>query len=954
MLVRISCAFLMLATVGGVGCRTTASPAAPAPAAAAAPPPVPLAMPGETHLRDVRQLTFGGENAEAYWSPNGAELIYQAHVQAHAGASGCDRIYRMPVTAANPRPIPVSSGQGATTCGFFLPGTKDVLFSSTQLAGPACPPPPDRSRGYVWAIYPSYDIFRAGEDGKNLRPLTDTPGYDAEATACPLDGSTVFTSMRDGDLEIYRMNGDGKNVRRLTHEVGYDGGAVFDADCTHIAWRASRPKPGPERDEYQRMLQQGLVRPTKLELWMANADGSDAHQVTYLDAASFAPAFFPALSHAEERRLIFSSNYGDPKGREFDLWAIDASGANLERITTAPGFDGFPMFSPASDHLAFASNRATAPGQHDTNVFVARWDQKVVRRYAETGADRVLADVRWLADPQREGRGLGTAGLVAAGTYMEAGLQRAGLKGAADSGSFRQLFPVPTEIQVAPGTALALGGAALPATAFTPAAYSAQGAVKAPLVLAGHGIVDQGLGVNDYAGLDVRGKIVVVRRFAPDTAAFSAGEARRRAGDVRRKAFTAREKGARALLVVDAPTAPAGEAADWKQPEEAPFPALRAEGYGDAGLPVLFVHRAAFAKTLARLTQRQPVTASVKVVLKVTETPAFNVVARVPAGVPEGQRLPGVVVLGAHYDHLGLGGRHSMEPETHAAHLGADDNASGAAALVEAARELFAHRAGLRRDVIVVAFSGEEEGDLGSTHFTRTPPTGLTMSDVTGMVNLDMVGRLRDNRAAVLGTASADEWPGLVEAACASARIECSGGGAPTDGFGASDQMPFAAAGVPVAHFFTGTHHDYHRPSDTADKINAAGAAQIALAAAALVTSVANRPEPMKAKHVDATPPGGGDMRSFGASLGTIPDYAGPPGGAPGVLLAGVRPGGPAEAAGLRRGDILIKLGAHDVRTVEDFMYALNASKPGETATAVVIRDGRPVPIKVTFQQGHR
>lgn len=955
MLVRISCAFLMLATVGGVGCRTTASPAAPAPAAAAAPPPVPLAMPGETHLRDVRQLTFGGENAEAYWSPNGAELIYQAHVQAHAGASGCDRIYRLPVTAANPQPIPVSSGQGATTCGFFLPGTKDVLFSSTQLAGPACPPPPDRSRGYVWAIYPSYDIFRAGEDGKNLRPLTDTPGYDAEATACPLDGSIVFTSMRDGDLEIYRMNGDGKNVRRLTHEVGYDGGAVFDADCTHIAWRASRPKPGPERDEYQRMLQQGLVRPTKLELWMANADGSDAHQVTYLDAASFAPAFFPALSHAEERRLIFSSNYGDPKGREFDLWAIDASGANLERITTAPGFDGFPMFSPASDHLAFASNRATAPGQHDTNVFVARWDQKVVRRYAETGADRVLADVRWLADPQREGRGLGTAGLVAAGTYMEAGLQRAGLKGAADSGSFRQLFPVPTEIQVAPGTALALGGAALPATAFTPAAYSAQGAVKAPLVLAGHGIVDQGLGVNDYAGLDVRGKIVVVRRFAPDTAAFSAGEARRRAGDVRRKAFTAREKGARALLVVDAPTAPTGEAAaDWKQPEEAPFPALRAEGYGDAGLPVLFVHRAAFAKTLARLTQRQPVTASVKVVLKVTETPAFNVVARVPAGVPEGQRLPGVVVLGAHYDHLGLGGRHSMEPETHAAHLGADDNASGAAALVEAARELFAHRAGLRRDVIVVAFSGEEEGDLGSTHFTRTPPTGLTMSDVTAMVNLDMVGRLRDNRAAVLGTASADEWPGLVEAACASARIECSGGGAPTDGFGASDQMPFAAAGVPVAHFFTGTHHDYHRPSDTADKINAAGAAQIALAAAALVTSVANRPEPMKAKHVDATPPGGGDMRSFGASLGTIPDYAGPPGGAPGVLLAGVRPGGPAEAAGLRRGDILIKLGAHDVRTVEDFMYALNASKPGETATAVVIRDGRPVPIKVTFQQGHR
>ena len=942
----------MLATVGGAGCGTAAPGPAAAPAAVVAPPPVPLAMPGEVHLRDVRQLTFGGENAEAYWSPNGAELIFQAHAQ----SPGCDRIYRLPVTVPDARPIPVSNGEGATTCGFFLPGTKDVIFSSTQLAGPACPPPPDRSRGYVWAIYPSYDIFRAGEDGKNARRLTDTPGYDAEATTCPLDGSIVFTSMRDGDLDIYRMDADGKNVRRLTSEVGYDGGPVFDSDCTHIAWRAAHPKPGPERDEYQRMLREGLVRPTKLELWMANADGSDAHQVTYLDAASFAPSFFPLASHGAERRIIFSSNYGDPRGREFDLWAIDASGANLERITTAPGFDGFPMFSPVSDHLAFASNRATPPGQHDTNVFVARWDEKVVRRYADTGADRILGDVRWLADPEREGRGVGTAGLVAAGTYMEAGLQRAGLKAAGDNGSFRQVFPVPTEIQVGAETALAVAGAALPAAAFTPAVYSAQGAVKAPLVLAGHGIVDSTLGVNDYAGLDVRGKIVVVRRFAPETSAFAEGEARRRAGDVRRKAFTAREKGAKALIVVDAPLPPADKtaAAAWKQPDEAPFPALRAEGYGDAGLPVLFVHRAAFAKTLARLAQRQPVTASLKVALKVAETPAFNVVARVQAGVPEAERLPGVVVLGAHYDHLGLGGRHSMEPDTHAAHPGADDNASGAAALIEAARDLVAHRARLRRDVVVVAVSGEEEGDLGSTFFTRTPPAGLTIHDVTARVNLDMVGRLRDNRVAVLGTASADEWMGLVEAACASARIECSGAGAPTDGFGASDQMPFAAAGVPVVHFFTGTHHDYHRPSDTVDKINAAGAAQIALGASALVAAVANRPQPLVAKHVDATPPGGGDMRSFGASLGTIPDYAGPPHGAPGVLLAGVRPGGPAETAGLRRGDILIKLGPHDIRTVEDFMYALGSSKPGETATALVLRDGLQVPIKVTFQHGRR
>ncbi|HEY8923060.1 MAG TPA: PA domain-containing protein, partial [Polyangia bacterium] len=611
-------------------CSTPSAPP-PAPASAAAAPVAPVsgnvpgngavvlpAREGESHLGEVRQLTFGGENAEAYWSPNGAELIFQAH----AAPAGCDRIYRLPVLQPRPTPIAVSSGAGATTCAFFVPHTTDVIFSSTHLAGAACPPPPDRSRGYVWAIYPSYDIFRAGADGSNLRRLTDTPGYDAEATTCPVDGSIVFTSVRDGDLDIYRMDADGKNVRRLTHEIGYDGGPVFDGDCTHIAWRASRPRPGTERDEYQRMLHDGLVRPTKLELWMADADGSNAHQVTYLDAASFAPAFFPVdfagQAGSSQRRLIFSSNYGDPRGREFDLWAIDGNGTNLERVTTAPGFDGFPMFSPSSPHLAFSSNRATPPGQHDTNVFVARWEEKTVKRFAETGADRIMADVRWLADPEREGRGVGTPGLESSGTYIEAAVQRAGLKGAAGNGSYRQMFDVPVEIQVAPATRVAIGGETLGSDAFLPAPYSGQGAAQGALVLAGYGIVDKESKIDDYAGLDVKGKIVVVRRFAPEgtggppSATVSADEEakRRRAGDVRRKAFLARERGAKALIVVDQPAAPAtGGAPAGTIPDEAPLPALRVAGYGDAGLPVLFVRRAALQKVFARLEKRQPVSA---------------------------------------------------------------------------------------------------------------------------------------------------------------------------------------------------------------------------------------------------------------------------------------------------------------------------------------------------------
>jgi hypothetical protein len=250
-----------------------------------------------------------------------------------------------------------------------------------------------------------------------------------------------------------------------------------------------------------------------------------------------------------------------------------------------------------------------------------------------------------------------------------------------------------------------------------------------------------------------------------------------------------------------------------------------------------------------------------------------------------------------------------------------------------------------------VAFSGEEEGVLGSTHFTRTPPAGLAMSDLRAMINLDMVGRLRDNRATILGASSAAEWPDLIAEACAAARIECNPSA--TGGFGPSDQMPFYAAGVPVAHFFTGSHGDYHKPSDIPGRINAAGAAQIAVAVAALASKVAARTEPLTLQRLPP-PPAEGDTRSFNASLGTIPDYAGPPAGTRGVLLAGVRPGGAAEKAGLRRGDLLVRLGTHDIGSVEDLMYALNAERPGETATATVIRDGKTLTLEVTFQESQR
>jgi len=337
------------------------------------------------------------------------------------------------------------------------------------------------SQGYVWALYKDYDIFRTSADGSNVVRLTDTPGYDAEGTVCSKDGSIVFTSVRDGDLELYRMDVDGKNLRRLTNAPGYDGGAFFSADCSKIVWRASRPKPGKELDEYRAHLAQGLVKPSKLEIWVANADGSDARQITYLGAASFAPFFFP-----DGKRVIFSSNYGDPHGREFDLWAVNVDGTRLERITFAPGFDGFPMFSPDGTRLAFSSNRAFPPGAHETDLYVARWVDSAPR--AEMLApDRIRADVVWLADPGREGRGIGSVGLDAAGEFLEHRMRELGLLPVQDE-SYRRVFNVPVGVRLERSSALSIGGVAVAAHEFTAPGFSTSSTVEGPLVLAGYGI----------------------------------------------------------------------------------------------------------------------------------------------------------------------------------------------------------------------------------------------------------------------------------------------------------------------------------------------------------------------------------------------------------------------------------------------------------------------------------
>ena len=314
----------------------------------------------ERHLRNIRQLTFGGENAEAYFSADGTRIIFQSTRDGVA----CDQIFTMKIDGSDVHRV--STGKGRTTCGYFYPGGKDILFASTHKAGDACPPKPSFERGYVWPIYDGYDIYRAHADGSGLHPLTTTPGYDAEATIAP-DGTIVFTSVRDGDMDIYSMKADGSGVKRLVNRPGPDGGPFFSWDGKLVAYRGRPLSAGPEYDDYLALLKEHLWRPTKLELYVMDRDGGHNRQITTLGAASFAPSWLP-----DGRRLIFASNVKDPRQRNFDIFLVNLDGSGLEQVTFNETFDGFPMFSPDGRHLVFASNR-NAKVEGETNVFLAEW-----------------------------------------------------------------------------------------------------------------------------------------------------------------------------------------------------------------------------------------------------------------------------------------------------------------------------------------------------------------------------------------------------------------------------------------------------------------------------------------------------------------------------------------------------------------------------------------------------
>jgi Tol biopolymer transport system component len=329
-----------------------------------------LLYPDEKHFKNIRQLTFGGDNAEAYFSFDGKWLIFQ-HKNEKENVM-CDQMYigKIPTSPEEKfEPRMISSGKGRTTCGFFTKDGKHVIYASTFPGGDSCPPVPDRQKmkRYIWPIYESYDIFMADLDGKIVKQLTTTKGYDAEATLSPDGNKMLFTSMRDGDLDLYVMDLSTYKVTRITNTPGYDGGAWFSPDGKKIIWRASRPKTPEEIADYKNLLSQGLVAPTSMEVFIANADGSDAKQITNYGQANWAPNFLP-----DSKRIIFCSNHEYKRGFPFNMYITDINGNGLEKVSRDNGFDAFPMFSPDGKKIVFSSNRENGGGR-DINIFIADW-----------------------------------------------------------------------------------------------------------------------------------------------------------------------------------------------------------------------------------------------------------------------------------------------------------------------------------------------------------------------------------------------------------------------------------------------------------------------------------------------------------------------------------------------------------------------------------------------------
>ncbi len=941
-------------------------------------------------LGQIRQLTFEGRRSgEGYFSPDGKALVFQSEREA---GNPFYQIYLLDLESGDTSRV--SPGAGKTTCAFIRPGTDEVLFASTHHDPEAAAKQKaelemrasGKERRYSWDYDETMDIFAARRDGTGLRRLTSSRGYDAEGAYSPDGKLIVFCSLRSafeqGALsaedqkrleldpawfgEIYVMNADGTNQRRLTHTPGYDGGPFFSPDGERIIWR--------------RFDDTGAVA----DVFTMKLDGSDVRRLTQFGSMSWAPYFHPSGAYA-----IFASNklgFGN-----FELYLVDSAGQREPvRVTHTDGFDGLPVFSPDGKKLCWTSNRTADKA---SQLFLANWDHAAALAAlqaapgatapskvtasptagaglltAAIAADDLQAHVTHLASDALEGRLVGSEGSRLAADYIAARLNDAGLTPMGENGSFFQNFEFNSGVRMVAGAnrlRLSAGAGAAPQEFapdqdFRPLSFSDNGDLEGEVVFAGYGLTVPGKlgeGYDSYAGLDVKDKIVLVLRYVPEAVEPKRRAELNRYAGLRYKAMIARSHGAKALLVVTGPNSPnAGELVALTMDSILAGSNIVAASISGRVADALLAATGKNLKTLqSDLDQENPHAADVRFAVpnvrieltsrveRIKKTDR-NVVAVIPPA--NGGAAPvEYVMLGAHYDHLGRGetGGFGIKGEENQIHNGADDNASGVAAMLELAAALAQDRrerpADFSRGVIFSFWSGEELGLVGSTHFAEKPLTPLP--GVSAYLNFDMVGRLRENKLTLQGVGSSTAWKKLIERRNVAAGFNLT---LQDDPYLPTDTTPFYPKGIPVLAFFTGSHENYHRPADDTDTLNYEGLERIGRFARQLTLDLAKDGPRIDYAKVERTAGNAGSRDTVRAYLGTIPDYASD---LAGVKLTGARGGSPADKAGLKAGDVIVEFAGQKIANIYDYTYALDAVKIGEPVKVAVMRDGRRLEVSI-------
>ncbi len=977
-----------------------------------------LTMPGVGFAKEsdlltgVRQITFEGLRAgEGYFSADGKRMVFQSE------RDPANPFYQIYLTDLETGDIEqISPGYGKTTCAWIHPNGDRVLYASTQ-DDPAAQAKQQeelelrssgKQRRYAWDYDKSFDLYSKDLDSGHYQRLTDAPGYDAEGSYSP-DGKLIaFASNRDAYSrplsereqkqfeidpafmnDIYIMNADGSEVRRLTDVPGYDGGPFFSPDGSRLCWR--------------RFSEDGATA----EVYTMKIDGTDVRRLTDIGAMSWAPYYHPSGDY-----LIFTTNkHGFAN---FELYLVRADGqGDPVRVTDTDGFDGLPVFLPDGKHLSWTSNRTT---EKRSQIFMADWNDAKARQLlglsdGSSNQDRsealaaakssspafspadVMRHVDYLTRPELGGRLTGTEGERRATAYVAAYLESLGFEPAGQNGTFFQPFDFPAGSELNDQNVLQIGEQKLVLNQqWRPLAFSETGQIApADIVFAGYGMqvpkTEETSEYDSYVHLNVAGQWVLVFRDLPQDITPEQRQQLARYSSPRRKATVARDMGAKGIIFVAGPTSKVKQQLvrfdDQGSHAAVSIAAITitnevaAELFKAADSDLLTAQQELDDGSL-KLGYPLDATASATIGINRKRGTGRNVLARLNATGQPSPATP-VLILGAHIDHLGRGGGSSSlakDDERDLVHVGADDNASGVAAMLEIAQYLAAEKSAGRlkskRDLIVAGWSGEELGLLGSSAYVESfydlypaaphatiepaekdssPPSGhgsATESDpltpaIAAYMNLDMVGRLKE-KLVVQGIGSSPGFASDVQRRNVPVglqlQLDKTSTRLPTDA------ASFVARDVPILSAFTGAHEDYHTPRDTPDKLNYDGAAQVSKLFALIARGILTAAEPPKFQLEEGDVPKDAPRARLTAYLGTIPDYVA--GNIKGLKLSGVAADGPAAKAGVQGGDIVIKLAGRKIEDVYDYTYAIEALKIGEEIEMVVRRGDETVNIKVT------